>query len=199
MLKSCFVVATMGLALLAAMPQFALAEQMQHDGHKHHGLVAIKTSHDRFLQGYTNGTIHGSNNKRKSEETWVLVESKNGGKKIGLRNFRTGNYLAPVGPKNVKSDRKQIYEWTLKKLPSGKYLIRAGDGRCLRSNAPGTDEPGCGGEVWLDRCNENNPPPEFTWAIHAAPGEPDGKKDVDWGAILNIAADVGAIILTLAF
>ncbi len=190
MKMSLFVMAT-ACAVIVAAANAVAKDKMEKGGHTHHGLIAIKTSNGRFLQAYTNGEVHGSNNSCNSEETWVLVEISKKEHLVALRNYRTGNYLRPVND-YVRADNKDAYNWTLKKLGKDRYTFQAADGTYLRSNKPGDNHGGAGGEVWRSA----DAPAEASWTIEPA-RTPSNGSDVDWADIINAVDDAIQFIVSM--
>jgi len=122
------------------------------------GLIGVKSRWNRYLQAYTNGDLHCSNEHRNEEETWFLVEVDRSQHIYALRNWRSGFYLTkttdPRGcadASNTAIGRQQ--QWYLQRSDpfevQGAVLFRSVfDTTVLGAYPPGhNDDGGCPGEV----------------------------------------------------
>jgi hypothetical protein len=185
----CFLAVMAGL--LFAFTAWA-KPRMEHGGRKHHGPVGITTFQGRYLQAHTDGEMHGSNDSRKSEETWILVEHQpiHGAPQVAFRNYRTGNYLRPAGGECVRADTQAPSLWELHRAADGRFTIKSLEtGKFLRTNSAGDNHNPCGGEVWSSTDLQAG-----SYWTFARASNTEGSVDVDWVGLFSDAADVIGII-----
>jgi len=169
------------------------------------GIVAVVNSNGHYLQAHgDNGEMHASNDKRSTEETWVLIKVDESKHIYALQNWATGRVMSKHPNGTIQGQCVPAYNSTLDResqwvLISGVAYGAPGkiafksvyDNTFLGAMPKGGDNaPGCGGEV--SATSVNQPPKDLSswtawWEVRSA--QPPG------GSIIGTIADgVGGIV-----
>jgi hypothetical protein len=180
------------------------------------GLVGVKSVHARYLQAYTNGTMHGSNEHRNEEETWHLVEVDKQRHIYALLNWNNHRFMSKKAKGCVRAVATTLSPSEQWVLVSGKPygVVNAVafksvvDGTFMGTNDPGKNTKHCGGEVTAQ--NSESPPQNNGewpgWWVLESVGAPERGRDF-WNTTGRILqgivselkpADVAALIGLLA-
>jgi hypothetical protein len=162
----------------------------------HAQYFSFQSTFGHYLQAYTNGVTHASNDSRGDEETWIVLKADTSRGTYAIKNARTGQYLSYQEGGCFRANRDRIGPWE-------QFLFEdAGNGwlhiRSARTDYPaliGTNQAkndtSCGGEVKGDQGSL-----EWTVKSHATAADSGG--GVDIVKVLSTAAEVAKVVTTVA-
>ncbi len=178
---------------------------------------SIHSFQGRYLQAYTDGTTHASNDKRHNEETWRIIPTSNG--RYALRNARTSKYLSVQDGNCIRTNRDTVTEWEEFYIepvsdPNGlTHYFRFRSARqdyqgYLGTNDAGDDYQDCGGEVhyFIDHEARDRVATANTrgrdrvrthWEIYKESDDGGSGTSIDIGTLLKTAAELAAALASL--
>ncbi len=145
-----------------------------------------------YLQAYTNGQMHASNDQRGNEETWIILKTDSSRGTYAIKNARTGRYLTYAEGGCFVANRERVGPWEQFFFEdAGNNLIRIRSARTdypalLGANQEGTNTS-CGGEVKGDQGSAE-------WIIKSHDTVADSGGGIDVGKLVSTATQLATLV-----
>ncbi len=154
---------------------------------------SFQSTFGHYLQAYTDGQMHASNDQRGNEETWIILKTDSNRGTYAIKNARTGRYLTYAEAGCFWANRERVGPWEQFFFEdAGNNWIRIRSARTdyralLGANQAGADDKTCKGEVKGDQGSTE-------WRIKSHDTVEDSGGGVDVGKVVSTAAQIANLV-----